>query len=77
MAFHSLENMLEQKGYVLLGNGVYLFGEINEAGCSGLSGHYAVLEGISNKRHIKVAIFGESGLIQHKPPKGAIIIGRM
>jgi len=74
MAFYSLENMLGQNGYVLLGKGVYLFEEITELGTSGLSGYYAVLEGFSNGKQIKVGIFGKRGLIQHRLPKGSVIL---
>lgn len=80
MALHSLENMMGKKGYVKIANGVYLWGEINEAGTSGLSGYYAVLEGYSNGKQIKVGIFGESALLQYDPligNKRGRIIGRM
>lgn len=76
MAFHSLKNMLGKKGYVSLGKGIYLWGEVNESGISGLSGYYAVVEGFSNNKQIKVGIFGESALIQHQLPNGAIVLGR-
>ena len=77
MALHTLDNMLGKKGYVFLGKGVYLLGTINETGISGASGYYAVLEGFSIGKQIKVGIFAEKGLIQHCLPKGAIILGRM
>lgn len=79
MAFHSLENMMGKIGYVKIADGVYLYGEIKEAGTSGLSGYYAVLEGWSNNKQIRVGIFGESALIQYDPligDKQGIIIGR-
>ena len=75
MAFHSLENMMGKTGYIKLGKGVYLWGTINETGTSGLSGYYAVLEGLCNGHQIKVAIFGESGLIQ-TVLKGSIVLGK-
>ena len=76
MALHPLDNMLDKKGYVFLGKGVYLYGIVNEVGASGASGYYAILDGFSNGKQIKVGIFGENGLIQHCLPKGAIILGR-
>lgn len=79
MAFHSLENMMGKTGCVKIANGVYLYGEIKEHGRSGASGHYAVLEGFSNGRQIKVGIFGESALLKYDPRVGnpqAKIVGR-
>lgn len=76
MALHSLENMLGQTGYVKLGRGVYLYGEITEAGRSGQTGYNAILEGFNNGRQIKTSIWGEAGLIPEKiVPKG-IILGK-
>lgn len=79
MALHSLENMMGKKGYVKIANRVYLYGEIKEAGTSGLSGYYAVLEGWSNGKQIKVGIFGESALLEYRPypeDKRVKIIGK-
>jgi len=67
MALESLENMLGKIGYVKIADSLYLYGEITETGASGLSGYYAVLEGLSNNKTIKVGIWAESDLILFDP----------
>lgn len=83
MALESLENMLGQRGCVKLADGIYLWGEITETGIfrdiNLMPDNYALLEGLSNDKQIRVCIWAEKDLIRFDPlieDKTGRIIGR-
>lgn len=70
-----IDTIMCKTGYVQLNKEVYLFGEIRGRGISGTFGYYAILEGRSYGKQIKVGIYSMAELLHHVSD-GVIVLGK-